>query len=249
MHAAAALALILAAQEAPPAGEAPERRLSQCLLLARGDTAEAEAQARRWIADGGAQRARQCLGVALANQGRWADAAAAFAQAARESEAVPGERAGPMWALAGNAWLAAGEPEQARDALDLAITGGLAGTPLGEAHLDRARARMALGDKPGARADLDVALREAPGVQLAWLLSAALARRMDDPVRAASDIGEALGLAPDDPVTLLEAGNIAAMAGDEAAARRHWTRVTEVAPGSREAEAARGALAQFAAGG
>lgn len=68
----------------------------------------------------------------------------------------------------------------------------------GEAHLDRARALVATGDTKGARDDLDAATRDAAADPLAWLLSATLARRMNDLPRARADIAEALKRSADD---------------------------------------------------
>ena len=97
----------------------------------------------------------------------------------------------------------------------------------------------------GARADLDRALEHVPEDPLGWLLSATLARRMGDTKRAKKDIDEALRRSPDDASVQLEAGNVAVVMGDENSARAAWTRVIELAPGSRQADAARAALGQF----
>ena len=51
----------------------------------------------------------------------------------------------------------------------------------------------------------------------------------------------------DDASVQLEAGNIAAAAGDEANARSAWGRVIELSPGSPIATSARKALEQFGA--
>jgi Tfp pilus assembly protein PilF len=134
----------------------------------------------------------------------------------------------------------------ARTALVAALAAAtLTGLALGEAHLDRARARVAAGDTDGARADLDKALVDAAADPMSWLLSATLARRTNDLTRAKADIGEALRRSPDDASVQLEAGNIAAMQGDEPGARSAWARAIELSPGSPVAAAARAALAQF----
>ncbi|MCW3848567.1 tetratricopeptide repeat protein [Sphingomonas sp. LB-2] len=242
----AAAALILLLQDAPPAD--PNARLAECITLATNSPEQGEAAAMRWRGEGGGYRAGQCLGIALANQERWAAAAGAFEDAAREADAAKEPRAADYWAQAGNAWLAAGNAGKARAALDSALgTGTLLGPALGQAYLDRARARVASGDMEGARDDLDRAVSNAPGEPLAWLLSATLARRMNDPKRAKADIDQALRLAPDDASVQLEAGNVAVVLGDEPTARAAWARVIELAPGSPEANAARAALGQFGA--
>lgn len=241
------LSLQAATAAAPPPGQEPPR-YAECMDLATGDPSQGVTAASKWKVEGGGMLARQCLGVAYANQKRWPSAAAAFEEAAREAESAHDVRSANYWAQAGNAWLAAGEPTKARAALDAALsTGHLTGLALGEARLDRARVLVAAGDMAGARSDLDRALADAKADPLAWLLSATLARRQSDLPRAKTDIAEALKRAADDPQVQLEAGNIAAVAGDEAGARAAWGQVLTLAPGSPAAEAARGALAQFGA--
>jgi tetratricopeptide (TPR) repeat protein len=223
-------------------------RFSECMDLATGDPSAGQAAAIKWRLEGGGMLARQCLGVAYANQQRWASAAGAFGEAAHDAELAKDNRAANYWQQSGNAWLAAGDPVKARAALDAALSAGtLEGLAVGEAHLDRARALVAAGDLDGARSDLDSALLDAPKDPLAWLLSATLARRTNDLKRASKDIAEALRLAADDASVHLEAGNIAAAAGDEADARTSWSRAVELDPGGPVAERARKALAQFGA--
>lgn len=237
--------LLLIAQDVP-AAEPP--RFTECMDLATSDPAAAQTNAVKWRGEGGGALARQCLGVAYSNQGRWDSAAAAFEEAAREDELAKGGKVADYWVQSGNAWLGAGNPVRARAAFDAALARAtLTGLALGEAHLDRARALVAAGDVDGARNDIDKALAAAPADPLAWLLSATLARRQGDLKRAASDIAEALRRSPDDVSVQLEAGNIAALAGDEANARTAWARVIELAPGSPAADNARKALEQFGA--
>lgn len=242
--------LILGLQQATPAApkSAPVEppRYAECMDLATGDPSAGVESANRWRLEGGGMWARQCLGVAYANQARWPSAAGAFEEAAREAERINDARAANYWAQAGNAWLAAGEAAKARAALDAALaSGGLRGLDLGEARLDRARVLVAQGEVQGARDDLDRALVDAPADPLAWLLSATLARRTDDLTRARRDIEEALKRAPDDASVHLEAGNIAAASGDEAGARAGWSRAAELAPGKPVGIAATKALEQF----
>ena len=191
-----------------------------------------------------AAAAKRCEGMSLAGTAHWAAAAEAFSAAA--TSAGP-DKAAALWAQAGNAWLAAGEPARAATALDAALVAseGLTGFDRGELMLDRGRAAVATGDLPGARRVLDQALAAVPTDPLVWLLSATLARRAADPPRAAHDIAEALRLAPDDAAVQLEAGNIAAVAGDEAKAKEHWGEAARLQPIGPSGAAAKAALAQF----
>ncbi len=241
------LSLLLALQTTPAPGNEPPR-FARCMDLATSDPAAGQQEAVRWRTEGGGVLARQCLGVAYANDGKWAAAAGAFEDAAHEAETAKNARAANYWAQAGNAWLAAGDAVKARAAIDAALAANtLEGLELGEANLDRARASVAAGDLEGARSDIDRALNSADKDPLAWLLSATLARRMNDLPRAAKDIAEALRRSPDDAAVQLEAGNIAAASGKEADARTAWARVIELAPGSPAAGNARVALEQFGA--
>lgn len=240
--------LLLLAQAATPSGPpAPiADRYEHCLDRAKSDPTGAEAEAGQWQLAGGSFFASQCLGMAYANEARWSAAAASFESAARAAEKAGDTRGANYWAQAGNAWLAAGDASKARSALDAAISAGtLKGQPLGEAHLDRARAMVAGDDPEGAREDLDRALTEVPADPLAWLLSATLARREQQVVRAKTDIAEALQRGSDDPSVQLEAGNIAAMAGDEAGAKAAWRQAVTLRPDSAAGKAAAAALAQF----
>ncbi len=69
----------------------------------------AVAAANAWRAEGGGLPPRQCLGLACVALERWAPAATAFEQAARDAEAAQDPRRADFWVQAGNAWVAAGE--------------------------------------------------------------------------------------------------------------------------------------------
>ena len=242
------LLFLLAQASVPQIGPAApiQDRYDHCVDRANSDPAGAEAEAGQWQLAGGGFLANQCLGMAYANEARWSAAAASFDNAARAAEKAADTRAAQYWAQAGNAWLAAGDAAKARAALDAAVSGGtLKGQALGEAHLDRARAMVAGDDAEGARDDLDRALTEVPADPLAWLLSATLARREQHLPRAKTDIAEALRLAGDDPSVQLEAGNIAALAGDEAGAKAAWRQTVTLRPDSAPGKAAAAALKQF----
>jgi tetratricopeptide (TPR) repeat protein len=219
--------------------------LEECVALARRDNAAAIARAQAWVAKSDGPAARQCLGFAQAEAKHWPEAVAAFNAGARlaGTDSVTAAR---LWAQAGNAALAGNDFPAALSALDKALEGGLPdGLAKGEAYLDRARARVAMKDEPGARADLDTALRLAPQDPLAWLLSATLARRMDDLPLARRHIAEAVSLADDDAAVALEQGVIAALSGDDRAAGAAFNRARTLAPGTATASAATAYLSQL----
>ena len=219
-------------------------RFEACAMLAETDPPRALADAGTWRIAGGGVLARQCEGLAYVTQKRWVPAAAAFEAAAREADTKADGRAAILWVQAGNAALAGNDPAKATAYFDAAMTRGqLTGEALGEAHLDRARARAALGDQKGARADLDLAVKHVPADPLGWLLSATLARKMNDLPRAQRDIEEAAKRSPDDASVALEAGNIAVLSGRDDAARTAWEAAVTLAPNSASAKAATESLA------
>ena len=226
------IALLLLAQTA-----------TTCIDEVRTDPSKAVETAQTWAAAGGGALARQCSALAYAAQERWLEAATAFEQSA--AEARPGEElaAASLWVQAGNARLAAGEARPAVAAFDKALVSGrLTGTANGEIRLDRARANVLAGDIVAARTDLDEALKLVPEDPLAWLLSASLARRMDQLDRAQADIGEAAKRSPDDAAVALEAGRIALAAGSPAAATLAFNAAVKNQPGSDAAKAAQAEL-------
>ena len=235
-------ALMLLAQAAP--APADPQRYRACATAAEADSTKGVAAADAWAKDGGGYLADRCKGLALATGGQWAQAAAMFEFAAQGARTARHSVAYPAWAQAGNAWLAAGQPTRAKAALDNAIDPGvLRNLQLGQAHIDRARAFVGMGELPSARADLDIAVREAPEDPLGWLLSATLARRMGDLERARDDIVAAAERDGDNPAVQLEVGNIAAGLGEVAGARGAWARVIALAPESPRAASAKAALA------
>jgi tetratricopeptide (TPR) repeat protein len=241
--------LLQAAAPADPLLTTTEVRFERCVDAATADGAAGAQEASRWASAGGGFLAQQCLGLANTTARDFAGAGRAFEAAARAAELAKDKRAANYWAQAGNAWLAAGDVVKARGALDAALASGtLEGLPMGEAYLDRARARVAAEDPAGARTDLDKALVAAADDPLAWLLSATLARRTGDLPRATKDIAEAVRRAPDDASVQLEAGNIAALTGDEPGARGGWQKAAQLAGDGPVALSARTALAQFDAG-
>lgn len=245
--------LVLAAQAAasatspptPPPAEAPSR-FALCAQLAAEAPDRAIEQAGQWRMMGGGAEARQCLGLAYTTQQRWAPAATAFEQAAREAEISNLTSPAPLWVQAGNARLAGGDAQAARAAFNAALARGeLTGGTLGEAYLDRARAAVALNDPAAARTDIDKALALVPEDPLAWLLSATLARRQSDLARAQKDIDQAIARSPDDASVALEAGNIAILSGAPDAARAAWKGAIANQPGSAAATAAAAQLKEL----
>ena len=218
-----------------------------CPELLKADPARALEVANGRILQGGGFSAKQCAALAFAAMEKWPAAAAAFEQAAREAERDKVTVAADLWVQAANAHLAANQPKEAIGALDAALlSGSLSGQASGEAHLDRARAEVAMGKLTEARTDMDDALKLVPEDPLAWLLSASLARRMGTLDRAQADIDRAAKLSPDDASVALEAGRIALDAGAPDAARVAFEGAIRNQPGSVAAQAAQAELDRLA---
>ena len=234
--------MALLAQAAPPVSM--DTQFADCASLAKSDPTRAAQAAEQWRLKGGGLYARRCQALAFVALERWVPAATAFEQAARDAQAERDPAAADLWVQAGNAWLAADDATKARGAIDAALTAGtLTGELRGEAHLDRARAGVALGDLAGARADFDKALELVPQDPFAWYLSSALALRQGDLAAAKTQAGKALELAPDDADLLLHAGNVAGSEGNATEARAFYERATKAAPESDAGKAAAAALA------
>ncbi|HZF93825.1 MAG TPA: hypothetical protein VEZ20_03030 [Allosphingosinicella sp.] len=229
---------------ANPAGADATARLASCVELARVAPERAVETANAWIANGGRLDARQCLGLAYVELGRWRAAATAYEQAAREADSAQSPRRTTFWVQAGNAWLATDEAARAIQSFDAALAApALAAELRGEVHLDRARAQVAMQNPAGARTDLDRALELVPADPMAWYLSAALYARQDNLSLAARDIARARELAGDNPDILLLAGTIAGLGGNGAEAERLYRQVAATAPQTDAGRAAAAALA------
>ncbi len=242
-----------AASPALPSTVRSRSRLDFCLDDAANSPVDAidDAEAWRDAATGPAQaEPLQCLGTAHARLEHWTEAEAAFL--AGRDAAAPADSAmrARLGAMAGNAALAQGAFEQALTTLDLARSEATTAGDIrltGEIAIDRARALVALKRTDDAGKALAEARTSAADNALAWLLSATLSRRLGRLAEAQAQIAAAAELAPRDPEIGLEAGVIAMLAGNEAAARKSWQSAIDTAPTSDAAQAARGYLAQLAA--
>ncbi len=244
----ALLALPAALQAQTPERYDPaldRKRYDGCVRAIEADAVKAEQFAAEWQAMGGGLPARHCQALAQLKREQFGAAAATLGKAAQAAEAAKSPLAADFWGQAGNAAFLAGDARGAVAHFTTAIAQAGEFAPQRHAGLliDRARAFADLNDLAAARADLDKALGLAKGDALAWMLSAALARREGDLGRASREISRASTLAPSDPDIMFEQGNIAAANGDMQSARRVWELVAKAAPGSPAAAMAGKALA------
>jgi tetratricopeptide (TPR) repeat protein len=243
LQAAGAPAQAAPAQPPPAAATSQQARFQACVSQVQVAAERAVETANAWRVEGGGLEARQCLGLAYVELGRWRAAATVYEQAAREAEAAQDPRRAGFWVQAGNAWLAADDGAQAMRAFDAALASpSLSETLKGEIRLDRARALVSLANPAGARTELDAALALVPQDPMAWYLSAGLAARQNDLARAATDIARARQLAGSDPDVLLLAGTIAGLQGNGAEAERLYSQVAQSSPQTDAGRSAAAAL-------
>lgn len=227
-----------------------EARFEECLKEARTDPATAIATASGWSAEAVGDSAaypQQCLGHAYTSLLRWDAAERAFLSARETLTAGENEWRARLALQAGNAALADNRADAALFDFSLAER-DLANADPGVAAMietDRARALVATGKESEAAAALDKARTLDPQSPNAWLLSATLARRQDKLADAQSFIETAASLAPGYPEIGLEAGVIAMLAGNQAAARSSWQSVLALAPDDEAATSAKAYLAQL----
>ena len=187
--------------------------------------------------------AQACRALVANKAGRFAEAAAAFEEAAGLAPSGDPARDRAL-AAAGNMWIAAGQPGKAALALDRALAGGgLKAEQHGLALLDRARAAEAQGDLKTARARINEAAKSIGEDPYLWYLSAAVALREENIPAAKSAINRALAMVPDSAEVLFEAGHIAKAGGEDVQARDYWTRAIAADPSGPTGKAARQALA------
>jgi len=237
----------------PPRGavigqrEAAPPAIVTCLDTARTNPARAIDLAEEWVSrTSGAQRAAgyHCLGVAAGNAGDWAAASTAFL-AARDGADDTRFKA-RMGTLAGTALLAQDKAGEALAVLGAARAEAAGDASIGgENAIERAIALVTLERPDDAKAALAEARSLVPDNANAWLLSATLARRQGDLPAAQQQIEKAATLNPVDPAIGLEAGVIAALARNDAAARRSFESVVAAAPQSEQAATAKAYLAQL----
>ena len=228
--------------EPPRLSQAPE--YGRCLDLLLADPAGARGFARDWYMQGGGEGAAQCEALAQLSLGEADAAAEALERIAARSEAGLAARAA-VFGQAAEAWRAAGKPQRASAAASLA----LALTPQdADLLLERAMARLALNQLPGALVDLDLAVVLDADRAEAWVLRAAAQRRLERLNPAEDSITTALRLAPRNVEALLERGILRQLRGEAEAARRDWERVMELAPDSAAADLAAQNLALMEAG-
>ncbi|MBI1251838.1 MAG: hypothetical protein GC189_10230 [Alphaproteobacteria bacterium] len=151
-------ALVLAQAATAPLAAAPDR-LTRCLALVDEDATRAYEEAMAWAAETHEADAYRCAALSLTEQGRYEEAARRLQALATAFDGGEPEARAELLMQAGNAWLLAREPGQARSVLTRAIVLVDNDTDvLPDLLIDRARAYAAETDWRKAEEDLSRAL-------------------------------------------------------------------------------------------
>jgi tetratricopeptide (TPR) repeat protein len=241
-----ALAVLLLASGAAHAADQEQDnagRYQDCLGLTHSAPAEALAKADNWHDNGGGFPAEHCAALALFGLKRYPEAAKRLEGLAGAMMGASSRMRADALDQAGQAWLLADRPADAKSDFDAALKLNKDDVDL---LIDRAEAYYDGKKFPEAVADLDHALELAPGRADALVYRASAYRQLDRLDLALKDIDAAFKLQPENGPALLERGNIKRLSGDAAGARADWLKVEEIAPESPAAASAKDNLARLA---
>src|SRR5258708_5714540 len=136
------------------------QRYDLCLKQAHEDAGKTYEEALAWHDAGGGPAAIHCSAVALVQLKQYSQAGFKLDALAREHDAGDAELRANLLDEAGNAWILAGQPENAEASLSAAME---LGDESADIFADRARARAQKKDWAGAVSDLSAALSKDPG--------------------------------------------------------------------------------------
>jgi tetratricopeptide (TPR) repeat protein len=211
-------------------------RYERCLALSKENARSAVHAALAWHDEGGGAAALHCEALALVALRRYSEAAVILDDAALAAPRGDTNLRVALFDQAGNAWLLANEPQKAESSINSALT--LA--PRDEdIRFDRARARAALKNWPGAEADLSALLALDADRADAFVLRASARHAEGRKNEADADIAHALQIYPNYPEALVERGAMKYEAGDTNGARADWELVIRDSPNSDAGAAAR----------
>jgi len=228
----------------PPAPLPDAQHYDRCLEMAHSDPQKAYDDAESWRAVGGGFPAQHCAAVALVSLKKYIEAATRFATLANAMMNAGPEMRGGALEQAGQAWLLAGKPTEAKAAFDAAL-GFKPKDP--ELLIDRAEAYALGGKYFEAIDDLNGVLDQAPNRVDALVYRASAYRRLGSLDLASDDIDRALRLDPYSVPGLLERGNLRRLKSDDAGAKADWQQVLKLGAGTPAAASAQANLAQLAA--
>ncbi|HEX2580662.1 MAG TPA: tetratricopeptide repeat protein [Dongiaceae bacterium] len=215
--------------------EEEQAQYQSCLLQVRSAPDQAVKQAQAWIKKKGGVPAQHCLALAQIRLGKYVEAARLLEMLAAKQAQTEAATAAELYAQAAQAQVRAGQTEKA-----IADQGkGVKLNPHDiELRIDRATLLGSLGRYFDALDDLNEARDIDSKRPEIYVLTASAYRSLEQYDLAEEALGQALNLAPDDPVAWLERGLLHAAKGNRQDAVTDWQKVLRLAPGSSAAEAA-----------
>jgi tetratricopeptide (TPR) repeat protein len=223
--------LLTVATAAADSGVAANERYQQCVGMTKTDPQGAYYQALAWHSQGGGSGAEHCGALALAQLGRYTEAAPKLDALAQQTGVESSQRA-QIYDQAGNSWLLAEDARRAETSFTNALTFAANDVDI---HADRARARAMLKEWNGADADLSAALAHDADRTDLLVLRASARHAAGHKQEARADIDKALSIFPGYGDALVERGAMKFEDGDEKGAHADWQQVVKAAPRSRAA--------------
>jgi tetratricopeptide (TPR) repeat protein len=217
----------------PFAGSDPYQDCVSAIAKKADDAFE---KALAWRDRGGGIPAERCAALALISLDQPGEAAARLGALAQRQDAGSANDRASLLGQAGNAWLLAGQPEDAETAFSAAIRLTAQDADL---WVDRARARAARADWANAEADINTAIGFVKTKPELFVLRASARSAQGNATGYKSDIDAALALDPTYPDALVERGAIKVKAGDAPGARADWLQVLLRAPDGPAADSVR----------
>ncbi len=176
---------------------------TQCLQRIESDPNGAFNQALAWGDEGGGAAAEHCASLALLALGQEEDAALRLERVAISPGAGDEKARAEILSQAGQAWIAAGRPQEA----DTVLTSAIALDPDNAAFfLDRAHTHRMRGDNSSAMDDLTAAITINRRYTEAFVMRATLRRMMGDLAGAKKDVERALEIDSQNIEALVERG-------------------------------------------
>ena len=219
-----------------------EQRYSRCLELAKSDPDNAYELALAWHDAGGGPGAIHCSAVALVQLKHYDAAATKLDLLARERDTGDADMRSQLLDQAGNAWLLAGQPENALASFSAAINLGNADADL---LSDRARAYAMVKNWSGAEGDLTKALAKDQYRADLLVLRGSARHAMGKKAGALADFNQALDIDPHYADALVERGAMKLEAGDSKGASADWQIILATQPKSPAADEARQRIEQL----
>jgi tetratricopeptide (TPR) repeat protein len=234
------LPIILLAATTPAAAQQSRPQYDMCLTRVQTDPQAALLLATGWAKQGGAGPADHCAALALVSLRRYPEAAAKLDALAGSNFASDNALRSELADQAGNAWMLAGQPDNAVSSFTVALRGDPFNADL---LTDRARAYALRQNWLKAESDLSAALLVEPDRVDLLILRGSARHAMGHKADARADFDRALQLRPGNGDALVERGVMKLEAGDAAGAQSDWQATIASSPGSAAAERARQYLA------